>query len=812
MAEGLYITRYPLDAYDDDDIPSGMSLQADYVFNDEAGVFTDESADAANTVANDVAITRGPNNYFYVGNSLIFHAIYIDVGTPAPAGTRQLEYWDGTSWVAVPIALSAYGLDPALPFYAIYGGNVNLTTDLQALLHLPGWQQTTVNGQSAYWIRFASTSASGSAGTINSISVGVPFEWEPTIYLPGDDPDKFVFDFYYRIFARTDEAHTLLNMMIKWEFRGQIAYNASQLLTTVTQTGESVPVEIQSRTSLVPYNLHPLGGIPGPVPNSVPIKISVSFISGGVASGSCKLRNVCGNLLLTQYADTDTSGDTRIKTASFILNGGVDLSVGVPYTAIDSIPALNSLLPENDVVVRSAYLEIRGETHDAAADAAVISFELYPTSGPALSRNFRFPNDLLSNTAYRLIWELDLDPTKAYDLNVLGTGMSTSYAFSVVLWVTYEYNHTSSTRILNSLEMPLVSIHKPLDSVNVGGTNMPLLPGLELLIAEPGVIQNGNIGLLINATRTSTAAANLAVNLNNLSEFIITSSAVNPSICGNHSWSRRWDSVLPPLSRGFNTFNAQARNSLLSATQVYLSFSAMLYLNYISDKHPDGVEVHNRTIVATVNAASAWTNTILDTGFYNVANNWKNFNFHYFINNVGNILTFPTALGSVAFEVWTRPQGNATPLYILGSGGFTTIAERAPREIFLPYEKYKRYEGDPKLDAVYLTRNIDTGREASSGVLVSTPAVERSYIALITYHRITFQFTGTVYGYTGDGSGITVNIFRSDTNRIVGEVTTEIGGTYTFTWYDDTVPLYAVARQGDGYVGRSNDGLASEGV
>jgi len=79
---------------------------------------------------------------------------------------------------------------------------------------------------------------------------------------------------------------------------------------------------------------------------------------------------------------------------------------------------------------------------------------------------------------------------------------------------------------------------------------------------------------------------------------------------------------------------------------------------------------------------------------------------------------------------------------------------------------------------------------------------------IYTYHTITFDVLGAVSGYAGDGSGITVLMHRADTNEHVLSLTTAVGGTFSSTWHDDTIELYAQAREDATHMGRSDNALA----
>lgn len=74
-------------------------------------------------------------------------------------------------------------------------------------------------------------------------------------------------------------------------------------------------------------------------------------------------------------------------------------------------------------------------------------------------------------------------------------------------------------------------------------------------------------------------------------------------------------------------------------------------------------------------------------------------------------------------------------------------------------------------------------------------------------HEIVRTVTVSIVGYTGDGSGIAVNVYDDATKELVAELTTGVGGSATFEWPDAVDALYATAAQG-GVPGAS---LASTG-
>jgi hypothetical protein len=77
---------------------------------------------------------------------------------------------------------------------------------------------------------------------------------------------------------------------------------------------------------------------------------------------------------------------------------------------------------------------------------------------------------------------------------------------------------------------------------------------------------------------------------------------------------------------------------------------------------------------------------------------------------------------------------------------------------------------------------------------------------LITYHSISYPITGSVSNYSGDGSGITVNVFRTYDDAKMLTLTTGVNGQFTGSWYDNTENVYCVAREDNNHVGRSGNG------
>jgi len=65
----------------------------------------------------------------------------------------------------------------------------------------------------------------------------------------------------------------------------------------------------------------------------------------------------------------------------------------------------------------------------------------------------------------------------------------------------------------------------------------------------------------------------------------------------------------------------------------------------------------------------------------------------------------------------------------------------------------------------------------------------------ITYHSIPYSVTGSLTGYSGDGSGITIGLYNTN-RKLLATGSTAAGGTYSMTWYDNTEPVWVEALDG----------------
>lgn len=145
-------------------VGSDVGTSVQFAFLDDGGSFTDDSADAKDAGAGDVALLPGTpaqNDAFYFGSPVRFKQIEMDVaGTNGVSVTTDLkfEYYNGSAWVALSVTDGTSGL-------------TDLSAGKKISWSIPAtWSLVTVNSQSAYWIRIRENSSSPSWSTIPLVS------------------------------------------------------------------------------------------------------------------------------------------------------------------------------------------------------------------------------------------------------------------------------------------------------------------------------------------------------------------------------------------------------------------------------------------------------------------------------------------------------------------------------------------------------------------------------------------------------------------------------------------------------------------
>jgi hypothetical protein len=280
-------------------------------------------------------------------------------------------------------------------------------------------------------------------------------------------------------------------------------------------------------------------------------------------------------------------------------------------------------------------------------------------------------------------------------------------------------------------------------------------------------------------------------------------------MCGGWGLLQRIDSGgaqgagIASFARGENTLTVSVYSGSTTIGSIGTGMSGIVYLNYTSDKSAvsGGTANHAQTryhfSLATAADAqrrefTTFSPTINESSYYLMA---VGFHLIFFWGGTNQALNLRTELqsGEGAADGW-RDLGSKIVLTDTEQGIHNFVFDGTPH--------YLRYPTDPDTSRM----NIETSRKYRTE---NTITAYTSFYMFYTYHTIPRTVAGTVSGYTGDGSGITVEAFRSDTGEKIGSTTTAAGGTYSITWYDNAINVFCTARQDATHTGRSENTAAT---
>ncbi len=495
--------------------------------------------------------------------------------------------------------------------------------------------------------------------------------------------------------------------------------------------------------------------------------------------------NVCVTLDITyEYDDTST---TQVKTVMIPLNmptGAMDTSA----TTRDTIPALDTYLPEASKVYRNIHVVLQG---NEARNAATTDHTMTLRVGTATVTTGNYEGALASDRFFRYVWELTSAwPSTAATQNWQPTAtIARCNHAQAYLVVTYEYNESTSTSIMNSVMLPLA-----VDSPMGGTTSSDYQRGTrELFIQEPGTITGQRIAFFPFWTQAAAIGGlNMRIGTGSFVAYTDTASV----LCGTNAAMIRNDSAFT-LARGRNSLNFDAYRT--DTADFGWNCSGFWLINYTSGKSSQGSGAHNHTVewgitqngtaaAATWQAISALAPTIPEANYYITAIGIRLAHLSStvpagFIVQVERL----AAEGGVTWEVVYQDQVSSDAEI----GAYFAFAQM--RLLF------KRWPGDTDADRM----DIETARRWR--VFNFAVAGWNSLSMLLTYHTITFTAADSISGFTGT---VNLALHRAGSGEKVLATSRSGDGAFSFTWFDNTEELFVSADDGTN-VGRSAPTLAS---
>jgi hypothetical protein len=478
--------------------------------------------------------------------------------------------------------------------------------------------------------------------------------------------------------------------------------------------------------------------------------------------------------------------------------------------AAGQIPALDTFLPEANKTYRQIWFEIQAADGGAATTDFNASFSI---DGATARAGATLEQVLNGSSVYYDIWIPGggdgtgyFTLNAAHDFQAWSSLASRFERMSVVLCVTYTYDRPVSGSVLNSLILPLRA------------TNLERVPGtvtgdkerfeVELWVEEPATITLRQSALFL--TYFSSGAGNLDVRVNaqgSTSSLYTTTALLH---AGHHSLQHRIDLAhggsAITLARGRNVFTVDVFSSVTGNTGPS-ALSGYFIINYESGIASGGEGAHNHTTFWKV--WSTLEGTIAGDTYRAVPTTNQ---------RTPNIPEASYWLAGVGLDIKANYTGVTTGGLIQllcealsgehDDDGWIGFGKVVPSDgefgthwaMFTSNsgDAWNRYPGDPKA-----LLNPETARVWRFNAAAVT---QWAMTLCLTYHAITYAIAGTISASAGGTVDIAAH--RADTNQRIGSTSRVGNGSYSITWYDNTINVYAHAWEDGTHLGRSANGLA----
>lgn len=506
------------------------------------------------------------------------------------------------------------------------------------------------------------------------------------------------------------------------------------------------------------------------------------------------MRNVTAMLTVSyEYDDTET---TQIKTAWIPLESLVGALPTVANTnfGTSQIPQLTGtggMLPEDSVVIRDYYFVIEGNESNNNTTDFTISANI--DSGTATAFGAQEAG-LASNRYCRWIYQPAVPTTTVTHNFQLWSSVAKVNHVTVTLVVTYEFNATNTTKVLNSIVLPF-EMSSPLGSTAATDASRY---ERDIFVEEPGTITLQQSGFRINY---NVNAAPTGLRFRAGSQAFRAYTVVASVAAGMYCLQQRLDSgsaqgVGMSMARGKNAVTIEGYITV--TTNQVTNINGIITLNYHSDKATGGIGQHNHTVFRNL---KQWDGLLADrTRIDNYALTIPETN--YRITSAGYVLYsfVATASMGVSLDVQCLPgEGKGGGYYDIYTDVYQSDAERACSVVWMQgRDTFKRYPSDPGTDRV----DIETARDYR---LFTSTTAAAGIISVLTYHGFSYTVSGEIKGSAG--GLVTINAYRSDNNELIATTSRTGNGTYSFDWYDDTIELFCEAYEDTTHFGRSTNAL-----
>jgi plastocyanin len=749
-----------------------------------AGVFADKSTEARTSYSTSDPITIdnavGACWYFAANPATPFHALLVSLatlGVTAAPPSLAWEYWNGSAWAALTMT------DAAAPI------NLTATDNLFHWAIPSDWADTSVNGTSARWVRARVIATFTTAPAMRFISVGRTVAWSKVINLPHN-------------------AMTWQSVWLDWSGHLNNRYGAVKGVSVYARfnsgawrsitgpitgySGTDNQLSVRNLVDLISaFKLDWPGG------SNVTLELRFAVVAIPSNASVDYISDLAGRINATYAFDEAEANDIRTKTVRIPLRS---LPAGLTTTEqlVDTIPALDTWLPEASKSIQDWWIEIEGNSCNNAADTATYGFRARVGSLSSVLA-YNCANTTHSSPYHWAIYNLmglGLDTAATQDVYLRSTQANNlANQANAVVHVTYNYSKAATTRTLQSLVIPLTYTAMPLrtsDAANADGQQANV--SRPIWIQEPGTITVKKSGMRLIMEELTYGAIAQSVRVKASGDTAFTAYPTGPrgTPAGQYS-------IMHPLSgltlgRGKNFVEAAFYSQY--DDYIFRGRSHVLYLNYESDVHPDGEWRHNKTI----------STLLVNMGY--IESTWSTYKTFcpmgqseqtsYFINDASIELLetgqVPQAMPLVATVYNDTTQHNALQTNLEHAGPIRFLSGEYTAHYFIPTLEWFSQISDGIKPLTPQTGRLRPYIGNGYGVIATAKSL-KSAVGLTTFHCCGKSVSGRVRGMPGNPlEAMLISTEINDANCHMKPITINDDGTFTTSWPDDGADVYVVAH------------------
>lgn len=541
------------------------------------------------------------------------------------------------------------------------------------------------------------------------------------------------------------------------------------------------------------------------------------WYSGSGGTNNPNFTNVTNKLYITyEYNDVQ---NRQIKTIHIPIEytGSISTNIMQPVPNIQNmgqIPVLNSFCPEISKSFKQIFITIEGTDKENVTGTNLTKLSASVDNG-TITNIGMYENALGSQTMTNAVYNIsgiDTSTTHSLWLGITDKASTDMQHVVATLHATYEYDHNSSTRVINSVQLGFThpGFTQMLDGTNIEGINY-----FKFYVPESNVVLKQS-GIIHCYSNTAAATRLRFVCHNSASATIGGYSKINNGTLGYALNGFRIDSgsIFYPttssltLTSGLNIL----RSSTVGVTSGFRTTPPISYyiINYESDKHTLGDNVHNKTIKRLQFSGSIFNSNYYITKLSDIRDNSIPEN-DFYINYIGWMHSRFGAMLGTRTLIRNAPLGSdidyIDPTILIDSktedsvynysfGGELThynILQSDQSGLFRRYPGQATSSYDESAYNFQSTRSFNI-HQASNRI---------ASWDVITYHSITYPLTGSISSYSGNGADILVGLHDAATGKVLKYTTSSLGGAYTMSWYDRSQPVYVEAYQDNTHTGRS---------